>query len=197
LTDAQIERLREHLGVLAPAPGLSRVERQVLAALARAPRGLPSARSVAGRAGVSPTAAVRALSSLERRGLAIRERETAALGRVREIDLYRANVLAPEWRELAPQLARVRAPLSRDGAPAKRRVPAELRHLFWNTASSQLDAGRAGGYIARRLIQTGDLDGLAWGAAHLSADDWRHAAKTRGLDPELRALAVNLAAAAP
>ena len=74
-------------------------------------------------------------------------------------------------------------------------MPPELSHLFWNTASSQLDVERAGGYIARRLIQAGDLDGLAWGSEHLRSEDWRHAAMTRGLDPELRALASNLAEA--
>ena len=72
-------------------------------------------------------------------------------------------------------------------------MPAELAHLFWNTARSQLELDRAGGYVARRLIQAGDLDGLAWGAEHLRAEDWRHAAATRGLDPRMKALALNLA----
>ena len=52
-------------------------------------------------------------------------------------------------------------------------MPLELRHLFWNTAPRQLDVDTSGGYIARRLIQTGDLDGLAWGAEQLTADDWQ------------------------
>ncbi len=194
LTGAHLARLRDHLGAVAPAPGLSRVETQVLAALARAPRGLLSARSVARRAGVSPTAAARALVALEERGLASRERQMAALGRAREVEAWHASFGAPAWARLAPHLALVRTP-----APARarraRRVPAELAHLFWNTARSQLDLDRAGGYVARRLIQNGDLDGLAWGAEHLSADDWRHAAATRGLDPRMRALALNLAEA--
>ena len=86
LSGEQVESLRAHLGVLTAAPGLSRVETQVLAALARAPRGLLSARSVARRAGVSPTAATHALSALEERGLVRREREIAALGHAREIE---------------------------------------------------------------------------------------------------------------
>lgn len=193
LTHQQIERLREELGVLASAPGLSRVETQVLAALARAPRGLLSRRSVARRAGVSPTAASRSLAALEKRGLVLREHELAVLGHVREVEVLRANVAAQEWPQLAPSLARVRAPRARRRVHRERRVPVELQHLFWNTAPSQLDVERAGGYIARRLIQTGDLDGLAWGAEQLSSDDWRHAAMTRGLDPARRALALNLA----
>lgn len=195
LTSAQIERLREHLGVLAPVAGLSRIETQVLAALARSPRGLLSARSVARRAGVSPTAAANALSLLGERGLVIHRKKMAALGRTREIDLYHAAVTSPEWVRVAPSLAQVRTPVSRDGIRPQRRVPTELTHLFWNTAPSQLEVNRAGASIARRLIQTGDLDGLAWGAEQLRAEDWRHAASTRGLDPDLRALATNLAEA--
>ena len=192
LTRAQVARLRDYLGAVAPAPGLSRVETQVLAALARAPRGLLSARSVARRAGVSPTAATRTLASLEDGGLVVRERQMAALGRAREVEVWRASFGTPAWLRLAPYLALVRAPVP---APPRhaRRVPAELGHLFWNTARSQLELDRAGGYVARRLIQAGDLDGLAWGAEHLRAEDWRHAAAARGLDPRMKALALNLA----
>lgn len=193
LTRDQLERLREQLGVVDAAPGMSRVETQVLAALARAPRGVLSARSVARRAGISPTAAARALSQLVARGLVYHKRELAALGRAREVGVYHANVSAPEWRALASHLARVRPPETRQQGVRPRRVPPELRHLFWNTTPAQLDLERSGGYIARRLIQTGDLDGLAWGAQHLRPDDWRHAANTRGLAPDMRALALNLA----
>ena len=76
------------------------------------------------------------------------------------------------------------------------RVPARLRHLFWNTADSQLDVRHAGPYIARRLLREMDLQGLAWGAASLSQQDWRRAAEARGLDPQTRRLALNLAQAA-
>jgi MarR family len=197
LSGAQLERLRDQLGVVDLPPGLSRIETQVLAALARAPRGVLSARSVARRAGISPTAAARALAELVSRDLVRHGREMTALGRAHEADVYHANVAAPAWPSLAPRLARVRPPKARPQGSRPRRVPAELRHLFWNTAPSQLDLERAGGYIARRLIQTGDLDGLAWGAEHLRGGDWRHAAGTRGLAPETRALALNLAQASP
>lgn len=194
LTGAQVARLRDHLGAVAPAPGLSRVETQLLAALARAPRGLLSARSVARRAGVSPTTAARALAALEGGGLVARERQMAALGRAREVEVWRPSFGTPEWARFAPHLALVRTPVP-PRARRARRVPPELAHLFWNTARSQLDLDRAGPFIARRLIQTGNLDGLAWGAEHLRAEDWRHAAATRGLDPRMKALALNLAEA--
>lgn len=75
------------------------------------------------------------------------------------------------------------------------RVPLRLRHLFWNTAESQLDVRRAGPYIARRLLRTMDLQGLAWGAQALGPDDWEQAALARGLEPKARRLARNLAEA--
>jgi len=195
LTRRQFERLRAELGTDAELPGLSRTEGRVLAALARSPRGLGSARAVAARAGVSPTAAGKAVSELERRGLVNRERTWIAAGKAREVDLLAANVTAPEWPELAPRLAAIERP-RRGRVTRERRVPHYLEHLFWNTAPSQLEVDRAGAYIARRLIQTGDLDGLAWGAENLDADAWREAAMARGLRPEQRALADNLAAGA-
>jgi hypothetical protein len=76
-------------------------------------------------------------------------------------------------------------------------VPRRLRHLFWNTAEGQLDVDRAGPYIARRLLLTMDIQGLAWGVQVLRPEDWERAARGRGLEPKARRLARNLAAAAP
>ncbi len=192
LDESQLEELRAELGVVSPVDGLSRVETQVLAALARAPRGLSSARAVGRRAGVSPSAAAGAVRSLAARGLVTREREWLAAGRAREVQLIRANVTAAAWPALAPRLASVRLP-----APLERsrptRVPARLRHLFWNADPAQLDVGAHGGYIAERLLSSRDLDGLAWGRGALTVSDWEQAGQNRGLSAEERALARNLA----
>ncbi len=195
LSGTQLERLRGELGLVPSMEGLSRVETQVLAALARAPRGLASARAVARRAGVSPTAAAEAVRSLERRGLVRRERKWVAAGRARELELVRANLTAPEWPALAARLAPVRLPSRRD-PPRPRRLPARLRHLFWNADPKRLDLRSHGAYVAERLLSTQDLDGLAWGAQALTAKDWEEAARTRGLSAGQRALARNLARAA-
>src|SRR5215207_2212203 len=64
LSESQLEGLRSELGVVPSIDGLSRVETQVLATIARAPRGLATVRAVARRAGVSPTSATAALRSL-------------------------------------------------------------------------------------------------------------------------------------
>jgi len=77
----------------------------------------------------------------------------------------------------------------------EKRVPKRLHHLFWNTAESQLDVSRAGPYIARRLLRTMDLQGLAWGARALKPEDWEQGALARGLDPKVKRLARNLARA--
>ncbi len=192
LTSEQVESLRERLGETPRIPGLTRSEVLVAAALARAPFGLTSARAVAARAGISPTAAGKAVESLREKNLVTIKQQTIAAGRAQEIGLIRANYSSPDWQRVAGALARMQ-PAARPQRTLATRVPPRLRHLFWNTAPSQLDTTRAGGYIARRLLSTGDPEGLAWGAAQLSAKDWRHAAQTRGISPQRRALALNIA----
>lgn len=186
-----MECLREELGYVPTIRGLDNTETKVLAALARAPFGLASARVVAGQAGVSPTSASRALRTLESKRLARRQRKVIPAGRARQVEMLQANRRASRWLELAPTLAQVVPPKRR--LPRQRSVPARLRHLFWNTAPSQLRTDDGGSYIARRLLNTMDFDGLAWGARNLQPADWRQAARARGLDERQRALAHNLA----
>jgi DNA-binding Lrp family transcriptional regulator len=187
-----MRRLEGALGVVVRVEGLSRVETQTLAALARAPRGLTSARAVARRAGVSPTAASKAIAALMGRGLVRRDREWVAAGRARSVDVIRASVMAPDWHRLAPALAQVRLPMG--PAPERpTRIPDRLAHLFWDADPHQLAPGVHGAYVADRLISTGDLDGLAWGRDVLTSADWLKAARDRGLTARERALALNLA----
>ena len=107
--------------------------------------------------------------------------------------IWRANILSPRWHELDPILQRVEPPTRPEHGT--KRVPRRLRHLFWNTAESQLDVNRAGAYIARRLLRTMDLQGLAWGAQVLKPSDWKQGARARGLDSKVKKLALNLAEA--
>jgi hypothetical protein len=195
LSKEQYERLGEELGKTPRIAGLSPTEVKVLAALRRAPLGLVSARSVAASAGVSPTAASRALGRLERRELAYRKKATIALARARRAEPWHANLLHPDWSEIAPSLDEVRPPRRRGAraGTATDRVPPRLRHLFWNVDSTRLDTAHAGAFIARRLLRSEDPEGLAWGATHLKPNDWREAARARGLDPRARAMAENLA----
>ncbi|MGH3429262.1 MAG: MarR family transcriptional regulator [Mycobacteriales bacterium] len=193
-TPSEAERLRQALGATPRIEGLSRPETAALAALRNAPFGLVSARAVSRRSGLAPTTAGRALDSLLAKGLVERENETIAAGRAREITVWRANLAHPRWSHIDPALARFRKP--ERPMRTEQRVPRRLRHLFWNTAESQLDVSRAGAYIARRLLlMMDDLQGLAWGAQALKAEDWEQGALARGLDPKVKRLARNLAEA--
>lgn len=193
LTAGHVNALRAELGVTPAIERLSPVEVKALAALSRSPLGVCSARKLARRAGLSPTAAARAFTSLAEKGLSRREQTTVAAGRARPMELLHAQRCSPRWPALAPQLRQVQPP-RRPSAPTGR-VPPALRHLFWNTAPAQLDVDHAGPYLARRLLRTMSPEGLAWGARALRPGDWREAAQARGLDAADRALAANLAAA--
>lgn len=102
---------------------------------------------------------------------------------------------ASDWPALAPRLASVRLPREPPRRPSSR-VPARLRHLFWNADPSGLDVRAHGAYIAERLLSSHDLDGLAWGLRALRAADWEQASRSRGLSAAQRALARNLARSA-
>lgn len=192
LTEEQVSELARELGVTPLIPGMSRTDAQVLAALSRSPRGVSSAREAARRAGVSPTAAGRALARLVARGLITETPMMIARGHASEVTVYQVRFGSDEWLALAPVVARVQLPDHASGSRAKR-VPPHLLHLFWNTAPAQLDVATSAPYIARRLLTTFDPDGLAWGTVNLPASAWEHAAATRGLEPAQRALAHNLA----
>ncbi len=84
LTKDEVGELARELGVTPPVPGLSRTETQVLAALSRSPRGLASVRETARRAGVSPTAAGRALALLSAHGIITQSPMMLARGRASE-----------------------------------------------------------------------------------------------------------------
>jgi len=194
----EADRIRDELGVTPRVADLSNSELAVLAALRSAPFGLESTRAVARRGNLSPTAAGRALDALVRVGLVERATHTIAAGRAREAAIWRANSQHPRWSSLDPLLARLERPASDDRGRRDRgraRVPARLRHLFWNSAPAQLDVERGGPYIARRLLRTMDVQGLAWGAQVIAPEAWERAARARGLDPDVRRLAHNLAAA--
>lgn len=192
LTEAMLGQLHDELGVTPRIKGFSATEVKVLGALARAPLGLSSVRVLACQAGLSPTAASRAVKALEGKGLIRREGTVIAAGRAREVSLIHVNRHHREWPRIQ-RLLRSTAPAGRRRKREQEDVPPRLRHLFWNTAPSQLSVATSGPYIARRLLTRMDFDGLAWGADHLCPSDWEQAAKGRGFDEGARALALNLA----
>ena len=189
LTSEQAGALRDELGTRARLLGLTGSPSAALAALARSPFGLPSARAVAAKAGLSPTAASRAVAALIDAGLVRGEPARIVASRPRSVVMLHANRQHPRYKELAADLRRIK-PRAR---PRDERVPPRLRHLFWNSSPTQLEVEHGGPYIARRLLRALDPAGLAWGARNLRPEDWLKAAEARGLDPATRALARNLA----
>jgi hypothetical protein len=196
LTQSQVNELSSVLGVTPSVPDLSPTEARVLAALSRSPRGVASVREAARRAGTSPTATARALTSLTSADLVNQAHAMIARGRATQATVYRVPFASPRWLALAPAIARVQLPSPHQRTRASR-VPPHLLHLFWNAAPAQLDVATSAPFIARRLITSFDPDGLAWASRNLPAGAWEHAAATRGLEPAKRALARNLAKNAP
>ena len=195
ITPKDLGRLRRELGTTPRVDGRSRAMLRVMAAIESAPFGLVSVRAVARRACVSPATAARCVRTLEAEGVVVRRRRQVATEHsVAQMDVIYADLRAPIWFELGPQLRTTHLP--RRKQPHPNRVPGRLMHLFWNTHPSQLNPKVAGRYIARRLLTTQDLQGLAWGAAHLTAEDWEHAGHARGISDDLHALAESLAGAA-
>jgi hypothetical protein len=194
LTEETLERLHDELGITPRIEGYVATEVKVLGALARAPLGLSSIRVLARQAGLSPTATSRAVSALEGQGLIRRQRTVIAAGRAREVSLIHANRLHEDWPRIRALLRSSAIPTrGRKGEQGDGDVPPRLRHLFWNTAPSQLCVATSGPYIARRLLTRMDFEGLSWGASNLRPSDWEQAAKGRGFDKRVRALAHNLA----
>lgn len=195
ISESGVRKLRKYLGVTPTIEGFSPVQIRVLAALAKSPLGVASFRVLGNKAGVAPNTAKSAFLELEKRGLAMRQHHWVAAGCAIEKELLFANVMSPSWPNIAPKLTKLSPPMHRLRKRYKR-VPPYLRHLFWNTAWEQMEIKENGPYIAKRLLATGDVDGIGWGAAHLSASDWKAAANERGLKADMKALATNLAGAA-
>lgn len=192
-----VEVLAQRLGVVPRVGGLSREDILVLAALARRPLGLRSARSVGRVAGISPTAASRTLARLQRTGIVRQRRRRVVRGTVTDLDVWEANITHQRWPELAPVVNRVVLPtLNSPHADHTARVPAWLRHLFWNADVRRVDVERDAAFIAGRVLSSDDAQAHAWAAANLPPDAFERAATIRGTGPRRAALARNLAAAA-
>lgn len=133
LTGPQVEELARALGVTPPVPGLSRIDAQVLAALSKAPRGVSSVREAARRAGVSPTAARRALERLTAQSLITQTPMMLARGRASEMTVYQVRFGSSKWLSLAPAVANVRLP-----GPSVDRAPRGSPRTFCTYSGTQL-----------------------------------------------------------
>jgi hypothetical protein len=188
--------LRARWGAAPRVADLSHSQTVVLAALARRPNGLRSARAVARAAGISPTAAAHALAALRQRGVVHRQRILVAEGSAREVENWLIAWQAPEWRRIAPTIHRTRLPEPRSTARRRppRRLPRRLWHLFWDVNPARTDLRRYADDVARRVLEARDARALAWLARTMPAETLRQIAERPGRVPaEARRLARILA----
>ena len=195
LDAADVAALQSEIGSIPKGWPLSRTDAFVIAALDRHPFGARSIRTVARWAGVSPTAAARALARLEGLGLLRREVHRVVEHHARDVDVWAPDNQGAAWRALADLIDLVRLPAARP-APHPSTVPQRLWQHFWNHPSpGTIDLNVDGRYVAARLLQSLDSEAVAWAATRLSSSDLASVATLRGVDPGLRRLALNLAAA--
>lgn len=193
-TQDDLIRLQAHLGVRERVIGLSTTESQVLATLARRPRGAVSRRAVATMSGLSPTTASKAINALISQSLVYEREETRALSQARNVTVIYANRQHPQWHRLNAELDHITPP--HRVVSGSTTVPSYLRHAFWNlddTTMRSLRADTDGPYIAARALSSVDPELLGWAAENLAATAWLSAAQGRGRTPADRALAINLA----
>jgi DNA-binding Lrp family transcriptional regulator len=192
------DTLRARWGITPPVAGLTRSEALVLAALARWPFGLRSARAVARQAGLSPTVAARVLTRLRERGLVRQRHLLVAEGHAREVENWSIEWRSPEWWRLAAAVDRIYPPTfagTRKAIPRQpRRVPRRFWHLFWDVNPESIDLRRHADYVVARVLEFGDRNALAWLVVALPAEAFRSVArKSDRLPPEVRRLADVLA----
>ena len=187
-------QLTDELGRVPKIDGLRREQVLVLAALARRPIGLISARAAARAAGVSPTAASFALSSLAEQDYIEQVELTAVEGRVHSITLWRVKWTSAQWRGVAPLLARTVLPHANRVIPSNGLLPRRLAHLFWDVPNpAAIDLRASGSTVANRILSSTDPQALSWAATGLSPSDLIAGAQFRNVDDRVRSLAQNLA----
>lgn len=160
---------------------------RVLAALSRSPLGQRSARSIAAKAGISPTTASRVLRVLTEANLAQQKDQVVAGERARRERRWFANMAAVHGA-LADDVRRTRLPRHVSKAS---RLPRELHHLFWNADPATLNPATDGSYMAGRMLEAPDPAAWQWVFANISPADIHTAMTRRGIDPRTRRLAEN------
>jgi DNA-binding Lrp family transcriptional regulator len=178
-----VERLRRRWGSVPSIEGLRRQEVLALAALGRRPFGLRSARALARAAGLSPTAAARALEHLAAAGYVERQTVRVVEGRVRDVSVWMVRWTSPQWLAVAAVVSTAILPEPSRTEPPPRRVPARLAHVFWNEDLARLDIERDAVLIAARILQSDDPEALAWMTRALPHAAIERASRSRGMDP--------------
>lgn len=176
-------------GSVPSVDGLTRVETQALAALSRHPLGFTSVRALSRVAGIAPTAASRALGSLESAQLVTRTDEDVVDAGVAKRGARWRLKTGPRWGLIASAVAAVVLPVSQPQTVS--RVPRRFWHLFWNADPAKLRTDRDANYIATRMLLSTQLDAKGWALANLPPTALTAAAQNRAADTHLKAMVAN------
>ena len=190
---ADIDQICRSVGATPHVDGLTPEETRILAALARHPFGLRSARAAARASGVSPTTAGRSLSSLRVKGLAYRDYPVTAENRARRVGVWHLR-LGNKWYEIAATVIRTVPPAGGDPSEAQR-IPLRFWHLFWNQNPGALTVSEHGEFIAVRMLRSTDIAAAGWALHHLPTAALQAAKRNRGIDARTAAMTDNVIAA--
>lgn len=162
-------------------------ELRVLAALSFSPLGLRSFRSIAQKAGVSPTTASRHTMRLADEGFVEQRDVMVAGGRARREARWFAESTGwpPDIRDAVRKTRLPQRP------PQKSALPPDLHHLFWNADLSTLDHRVSGSYMAERLLGAPDMRAWQWALTNIPRDAVETAMGRRGVQDRTRALVQN------
>lgn len=193
LNGEELRQLASELGSVPTIEGLRRQDVLVLAALNRRPFGLVSARAVARASGISPTTASVALRRLEAVSYIEHVTEQVIEGRVRKITIWKVRRTSPQWKSVAPIVARIVLPQPAPVGPAPRYLPRRFAHLFWDMPHPErIDLQRQGPTVAYRIMTSNDAQAISWASKTLSRSALRKAMRFRGVDAPTRAMIENI-----
>lgn len=185
----QVEAMVRDKGAVPPVAGLSRVETQALAALARHPLGFTSVRALSRVAGIAPTAGSHALKALESARLATCQKEDVAEGGVAKAGERWRLKAGPEWGQIASIVAAVVLPSVEP--ETSNGVPRRFWHLFWNADPAKLRVDRDANYIATRMLLSTQLEPKGWALTNLPPDALQAAAQNRAADRYVKVMVAN------
>ena len=182
---APVEVLDRLLAMRGATPSSVRpsTELRVLRVLRDAPQGLPSARAVAVRAGVSPTTAATVLARLVEEGL-VTDRQYV-VGRYRRSERRIEAPLGPHWPDsldLAVATTRLPQIVLEDGP-----LPRDLYRYLRNARDR--DPHLDGPYMARRLLLAPDVRAWRWALSNLARSDLQRALRLENVSEDARSLA--------
>jgi DNA-binding transcriptional ArsR family regulator len=155
LRPATVAAARDRFGVIPRVDGFTRTEVQALTALSRHSRGLVSVRQVAKASRLSPTAASRAISGLESKGLVVRRPTRVFDGKVVVKDVLEVQWGSPSWWAIAPILSKAQLPKAKAAATPGKRLPARLADVFWTGDWRKVDPSKSPRYVAQRILNEG------------------------------------------